>query len=592
MERPAKRQKLSSAASRPYPTNPVRQDEEPSCTHADAKTKGSGGRPVVPTRTLHSHDLRRRFIPDGASNNGRRPLSPAHAAALIVPRAPDTTVVATAVDVNVQNGNTTIANTLVLQATDATVVSFTSLGVLTVAGQASAPTTATSGTVTPGSLPSSASSSGASSPAGSLSASTSPTLSLPPGYNSSATSTSDRTTTITLTSTLNVSFLNGTVVTLPNASETTASATGASSLSDTDGPTKSHSTAASPTSALSNLAPASATGSTDNGAGAGPSSGGADSGSPTTAVASATSSSSSSGGSALGPATPAVVGGVVGGVAGVAFLLLILLALLRWYRKRLQSRGQLPEQIAAMSATGGRPSGANQTSSPSSHSPFTAAILSSTRRWRPQSSTTTATAVTDYTTVPDSERGFQRIAGRKIAPVIGSGSDQYGGNYGAFEKDFPEGRLTRSGPSGPQAGTPNNGERDLADSSFYRDSRGFYGGKGEPLAASPTLVSSSIGHTCASTRDLTNTDSIGDDLREAALEGYAVMRPSPARTPITCSPSNSSLRLPIQHGPVMDPGAPPTPALPSYLTGRRPDGVGRSLASQDGSRGSRFTESV
>jgi hypothetical protein len=581
---------LSSSVSRPYPPNTVRQDEEPSCTHADAKTKGSGGRPVVPPRALHSHDLRRRFLPDGSSNNGRNQLSPAHAAAPIVPRAPDTTVVATAVDVNVQNGNTTIANTLVLQATDATVVSFTSLGVLTVAGYASAPVTATSGTVRPGSLQPSASLSGASLPAGSLSSSTSPTLSLPPGYNSSATSTSDRTTTITLTSTLNVSFLNGTVVTLPNTSETTASATLASSMSDTHGPPKSHSTAASATSALSNLAPASATGSTDNWAGAGPSSGGADSGSPTTAVASAT-SSSSSGGSALGPATPAVVGGVVGGVAGVAFLLLILLALLRWYRKRLQSRGQLPEQIAAMSATGGRPSDTNQTSSRSSHSPFTAAILSSTRRWRPQSSTTTATTVTDYTTVPDSERGFQRIAGRKIAPVIGGGSDQYGGNYGAFEKDFPEGRLTRSGPSGPQAGTPNNGERDLADSSFYRDSQGFYGGKGEPLATSPTLVSSSMGRTRGSTRDLTKTDSIDDDLREAALEGYAVMRPSPARTPMTSSPS-SSLRLPIQQGLVMEPGAPPTPALPSYLTGRRPDGVGRSLASQDGSRGSRFTESV
>jgi hypothetical protein len=589
MERPAKRQKLSSSDWRVYPTSNTRQHEELSCTHADGKTEGSGGRLIVPTPTLHQHDLRRRFIPDGSSNNAPNQLPPAHAAAPIVPRTPDTTVIATAVDVNVQNGNTTIANTLLLQASDATVVSFTSLGVLTVPAQTTAPTTATSGTATSGLLRSSESSSDASLPAGSLSSSTSPTLSLPPGYNSSATSTSDRTTTITLTSTLNVSFLNGTVVTLPNASETTASATLTSS---TDGPTDIDSTLTSPTSALSNLTPAGATGSADNGASAAAPLGGAGSGSPTTAVASATSSSSSFGGSALGPATPAVVGGVVGGVAGVAFLLLIFLALLRWYRKRLQSRGQLPEQIAARSATGGPPSGANQTSSQSSHSPFTAAILSSTRRWRPQSSTTTATAVTDYTTVPDSERGFQRIAGRKIAPVIGSGSDQYGGNYGAFEKDFPEGRLTRDSPSGPQARTPNKQERDLADSSFYRDSQGFYGGRGEPLPASPTLVSSSMGHTRGSTRDLTKADSIGDDLREGALEGYAVMRPSPARTPMTSSPSTSSLRLPIQQGPIMDPGAPPTPALPLHLIGRRQDDVGRSLASLDGSRGSRFTESV
>jgi hypothetical protein len=279
----------------------------------------------------------------------------------------------------------------------------------------------------------------------------------------------------------------------------------------------------------------------------------------------------------------------VGGVAGLAFLLLILLALLRWYRKRLQSRGQLPEQIAARAATGGGPSAATQMSS---HTPFAAAILSSTRRWRPQSSATTATAVTNYSSVPDSERGFQRIAGRKIAPVIGSGSDQYGGNYGAFERDLAEGRLTRGAHSSAQAAPANNEDSGLADKSFYRDSQGFYGGKGDPRPTSSTLVSSSLGHTRGSTRDLANADSIGEDLREDATEGYAVMRPSPARTPITSSPSNSSLRLPIQQGPLMEPGAPPTPALPPYLTGRRQDSVGRSLGSQDGSRGSKFTESL
>jgi hypothetical protein len=602
MERPAKRQKLSSSGLRPHPTNYIRQDGELSCTHADAKTQGSGGRPIVPTPILTQNDLRRRYIFDGSDKNGQNQPLPGHAAGPIVPRAPDTTVIATAVDVNVQDGNTTIANTLVLQATDATIVSFTSLGVLTVPAETTASNTNTLGTMSSGSSKTTASplSSGASLSTGSLSSSTLPTLSLPPGYNSSATSTSDRTTTITLTSTLNVSFLNGTVVTIPNPSETNASATLISSTSNTRSATDrtGDSTVTSKTSDLSNLTPASATGSMNNGANGAPLSGGvgaAGSGSPTTAVSPAT-SSSSHGGPAVGPPTPTVVGGVVGGVAGLAFLLLILLALLRWYRKRLQSRGQLPEQLAARSVTGGDPSGTNQMSSRSSHAPFAAAILSSTRRWRPQSSATTATAVTEYSTVPDSERGFQRIAGRKIAPVLGTGSDQYGGNYGAFEKDFPEGRLTRAGPSDSQAGTVNNEEKSLAGSSFYRDSQGFYGGKGDPLPTSPTLVSSSIGHKHSSTRDLGNTDSISEDPREGGSEGgsegYAVMRPSPARTPMTSSPSNSSLRLPIQQGPVMEPGAPPTPALPTYLTGRRPDGVGRSLSSQDGSRGSRFTESV
>jgi len=416
-----------------------------------------------------------------------------------------------------------------------------------------------------------------------LSSSMLPTSSLPPGYNSSAT---NNTVTLTLTSTLNVSFLNGTVVTLPNPSDTTAPATTTSSASD--------STIQSATSDLSNSL-AGGTASTNNGLGVAPSSGrtgAAGFGSPTTAVSSATSSSSSNTGSGPGPATPTVVGGVVGGVAGLAFMLLILLALLRWYRKRLQSRGQLPEQITARAATGGGPSAATQMSSQSSHTPFAAAILSSTRRWRPQSSATTTTALTNYSSVPDSERGFQRIAGRKIAPVIGSGSDQFGGNYGAFERDFAEGRLTEGAHSSSQAALANNEDSALADQSFYRDSQGFYGGKGDPRPSSSTLVPSSLVHTRGSTRDPANTDSIGEDLREEATEGYAVMRPSPARTPMTNSPSNSSLRLPIQQGPSMEPGAPPTPALPPYLIGRRQDGVGRSLGSQDGSRGSRFTESV
>jgi hypothetical protein len=594
MERPAKRQKLSSSGLRPYPNDHTRQDGELSCTHADAKTEGVQGRPVVPTPTLNKYDLRRRYVFDGSSKRGRDQLPGRDAAALIIPRAPDTTVLATAVDVNVQDGSTTVANTLILQASDATVISFTSLGAVTIEAQpnASGNTTTTSDSSQVGASP--LTSSGASLPTKSLVSSTLSTSSLPPGYNSSATNTSDNTITLTLTSTLNVSFLNGTLVTLSNPSDATAPATTTSSASDRGSHTN-RSTIISATSDLSNSPLASGAAPTNNGLGAAPSSGGtgaAGFGSPTTAVSSATSSSSSNTGSGPGPATPTVVGGVVGGVAGLAFLLLILLTLLRWYRKRLQSRGQLPEQIAARTVTGGDPSAATQMSSQSSHTPLAAAILSSTRRWRPQSSATTATALTNYSSVPDSERGFQRIAGRKIAPVIGSGSDQYGGNYGAFENDFAEGRLTREAHSSSQAAPANNPDGGLADKSFYRDSQGFYGGKGDPRPTSSTLVPSSLAHTHSSTRDPTNTDSIGEDQREDTTEGYAVMRPSPARTPMTSSPSNSSLRLPIHQGPLMELGAPPTPALPPHLAGRRQDGVGRSLGSQDGSRGSKFTESV
>lgn len=597
MERPAKRQKLSFPGLRPYPTNQAREDEELSCTRADAKTKGSGGRPITPTPTQNQYDLRLRHLFEGSSKNEENEPPPSHAGAPIIPRAPDTTVLATAIDVNVQDGNTTIANTLVLQATDATVVSFTSLGVLTLPADTTA-----SGTITPSTTTydssrtniSSSSSSDTSSLTGSLTSSISPSLAILASYNSSAPFTSsDMTTTLTLTSTLNVSFLNGSVVMLPNSSGATASATLTSSASTTDSRTDhtGHSTVTSATPALLSSIPASATASVDNGSSALDGTNAAGYDSPTTAASSATSSSSSATGSGPGPTTPTVVGGVVGGVAGLAFFLLIMLALLRWYRKRLQARGQLPEQIAARSATERGPSTGNPMSSRSSHAPLASAILSSTRRWRPQSPNTMTTAVTDNSTAPDSERGFQRLAGRKIPPVIGTSSDQYGGNYGAFEKDLADGRLARAGLSSSKVEGTRKERRDLSESSFYRDNQGFYGGKGEPLPSSPTLVSS-MGYTRGSAIDLANTDSIGEDSREGALEEYAVMRPSPARTPMTASPSNSSLRLPIQQGPVMEPGAPPIPALPAHLTGRQEDSVGRSLASQDGSRGSRFTESV
>lgn len=292
--------------------------------------------------------------------------------------------------------------------------------------------------------------------------------------------------------------------------------------------------------------------------------------------------------------TPEVVGGLLGGVAGLAVILLVILSVLRMYRKRLAARGQLPEQIAARSVAPGGPGTTNPMTQRPPRNSLGAAFLSSAKRLRPQSSATTATAVTKAS-VPESERGFQRIAGRKIAPVIGSGSDQYGGNYGAFERDGA------AGPAGVATRDTSDKEVEtgLADSSFYRDSRGFYGGRGEYCdPVSPTLVSSSQGqHTRGSTRDFANTESIGEDPRErtSTLDSYAVMRPSPARTPVTNSPAASSLRLPIQQGPSMEPGAPPTPALPPHLAQRRQDAVGRSLASQDGSTRStrsRFTESV
>ena len=117
-----------------------------------------------------------------------------------------------------------------------------------------------------------------------------------------------------------------------------------------------------------------------------------------------------------------------------------------------------------------------------------------------------------------SERGFYRVSGRKLPSVLQSGGDGYGGGIDEETKG-----------------------NTLSGSSFYRDSQGFYGGPGPSTQ------------------------------RES---GIPIMRPSPARTPVTESGPFSS--------------SPPTLTPPAP----RPDLVGRSHPSQDGSHASRFTEEV
>lgn len=121
-----------------------------------------------------------------------------------------------------------------------------------------------------------------------------------------------------------------------------------------------------------------------------------------------------------------------------------------------------------------------------------------------------------------SERGFYRVSGRKLPSVLQHGGDGYGENV-------PEHGHTLSG------------------SSFYRDSSGFYGGAGSPAFAPGSS---------------TQPDS-----------GIPIMRPSPARTPVT------------EQGPL-------SPVVPPTHSPRRQDMVGRSRPSQDGSHASRFTEEV
>jgi hypothetical protein len=232
------------------------------------------------------------------------------------------------------------------------------------------------------------------------------------------------------------------------------------------------------------------------------------------------------------PSTSVIAGSVVGGLAGVAFLLILALILLRWKKRK--------DMLSLGNGNDGGAEATNRDLPPAAPAggmtqrrsvPFAVpAALASLAAFNKRSSHRSEQSVS---TAP-SERGFYRVSGRKLPSVLQSGGDGYGGEV-------------------PDANT-------LSGSSFYRDSTGFYSGGGPSHAPGSPLASNPAG-------PFVDRDS-----------GVPVMRPSPARTPVT------------EQGPFR-PLTPPPPLQPPRLHDR-PDGVGRSHPSQDGSHASRFTEEV
>jgi len=245
-----------------------------------------------------------------------------------------------------------------------------------------------------------------------------------------------------------------------------------------------------------------------------------------TVTPSATSSSTSEGTGGQPPVpTQTVVGGVLGGLAGVAVLLVIALWLLRWKKRQQQGHQRLEDN------NGGAKGGDNGRLSLDMTDrglpfaiPATLAALSGGKRKSQVSSTGGAS----------SEKGFQRISGKKLPSVLQHGGDGF---------------------SDPRESVIS----DVTDMSFFRDSAAFFGGPSKPRYA------------------------VGSPMRPES--GIPVWQPGPGRTPV---------QSPITpHGPGRNFANPSAPDLtaPRNLT---PDAVGRSHISQDGSRASasRFTENI
>ena len=213
---------------------------------------------------------------------------------------------------------------------------------------------------------------------------------------------------------------------------------------------------------------------------------------------------------------------------------------------------------------------------------------------RPHSSATAATTET-----APSERGFQNFGGRKLDPILATGGDGWG-NPGPSGAAGPSSRPVRGFGVSPAAGLgaelrPATPQSPLSETSFYRDSQGFYGGAPEPEIGSNLLSM----HGRPESPPPRSPDRPTPQFASSPLarvgsqaqrdQEVAFMRPGPARTPVTNQPGFPSLRQPTPTGRGTPPPR-PLPAAGASPTAR--DGVGRSHPSFDGSRGSRFTEEI
>lgn len=238
---------------------------------------------------------------------------------------------------------------------------------------------------------------------------------------------------------------------------------------------------------------------------------------------------SSASGSPGQPGTPAIVGSVVGSVAGFAMLFVLLFYYLK--RRKFFLR-QIPDGLPSHDA--------GETREFTDNNPlFTASYFAPAfmKRWRHSAQEGTLSS-------DPSERGFQKISGRKIPSVLTAGGDGYGDGFEGDSPTIPEFMtgLSPTSPGGPRY---------------------------PPSSHAPPRT-----NPFSSPLD-------PDYTQESAENGHGLTRPSPtyARSVNVATPTTVTPSYPILPPQSARPRAPPVPP--------RPEGQGRSIPS-----GSRFTESL
>ncbi|KAL4868843.1 hypothetical protein BDV12DRAFT_168755 [Aspergillus spectabilis] len=270
---------------------------------------------------------------------------------------------------------------------------------------------------------------------------------------------------------------------------------------------------------------------------------------PTTAASPDSTTLSGSGSGSMTPQTTGkIVGGVVGGVAGATIIFLLIFLLLRRRRKTGFFFGSPARSIAGDGGGGliREPSTRQMVSRDSNkESMFGAAYFAPAfmKRWRQSEH---STGEESFMSSSPTERGFQKVSGRKLPSGIQPGFEYSSGGLEAgspTESDFsptlppviPRSPFSQPPPSNPFS---------------------------QPLDASVT--------------------------REVREDNRPVMRPSPARIPTSGSANATWAEASARAMPMSFPMPPSNPvAIP-----KRPDALGRSHPSYDGSRGSRFSENL
>ncbi|EEH20268.1 hypothetical protein PABG_02527 [Paracoccidioides brasiliensis Pb03] len=277
--------------------------------------------------------------------------------------------------------------------------------------------------------------------------------------------------------------------------------------------------------------------------------------------------------------TTKVVGGVVGGVAGIVLLIMVALILLR-PRKRKGDfiQGQGTAAILSPGSAGVMVERSSTIGSPGAAGGALGSAGGVFGKWR---NSQQPTKIHEPPPLPPGERGFKKVSGRKITSVLESGGDGYDDPFGTMgEKLYFELGTATKGTEPPPSPPPiilPSPSPPLPSFKLHTSSISRSGTISQPFPAPP------LGRPPS---------------QESDSSAQIVFRPSPARTPQTSTPDvTSTAGLETSGAFASHPSLPrgPLPRLPSYPSYRRvsgTDGIGRSMASSDGSRASRFTEAV